>query len=60
MGRRMQGLASNLGTAKDLLAFVWHGKNWWLTPIVVTLLLLTAVVMFLEGAAVAPFIYALF
>jgi len=60
MGRWVRELAINLGTAQELIAFVWKGKTWWLTPIVVIVLLLTAVVVLLEGSAVAPFIYALF
>jgi len=56
----LKGLAINLGTARELLVFIWHGKSWWLTPIVAVLLLLTAVVVFLEGSALAPFIYTLF
>lgn len=59
--RRGRGdLAIALGTAMELLAFVWRGKAWWLTPLVVVLVLLTAVVVFLEASAIAPFIYALF
>jgi hypothetical protein len=50
----------DLGTAKELLAFVWRGKSWWLTPIIVIVMLLSALVVFLESSAVAPFIYTLF
>ncbi|MHA2218953.1 MAG: DUF5989 family protein [Candidatus Hodarchaeales archaeon] len=35
-------------------------KKWWLTPIVVFLVLLGALIIFTEGSAVAPFIYTLF
>ena len=34
-------------------------RHWWLTPIIVVLLLMTALVVFLESSAIAPFIYAL-
>jgi hypothetical protein len=60
MQRWMTELAINVGTANELLRFMWNGKAWWLTPIIVVLLLLTAVVVFLEGSALAPFIYTLF
>jgi hypothetical protein len=53
-------MSTNLHTARELLRFVWRGKSWWLTPIVVVLLLLTGVVVVLEGSALAPFIYTLF
>jgi hypothetical protein len=39
--------------------FLRHNKKWWLTPIVVILLLFGAM-MFLSGTAAAPFIYTLF
>ncbi len=35
-------------------------KRYWLLPIVVMLSLLGLVIVFTEGSAVAPFIYALF
>lgn len=50
----------DFSTAGELLGFVWRGKHWWLTPIIVVILLLTSIVVFLEGSAVTPFIYALF
>jgi len=39
--------------------FMRHRKKWWLTPIVLTLLLLGVLVM-LGSTAAAPFIYTLF
>jgi hypothetical protein len=39
--------------------FLRHNKKWWLTPIVVIMLLFGAL-MFLSGTAAAPFIYTLF
>ncbi len=53
-------IRTNFSTSKELLAFIWHGKAWWLIPIVIVLLLLSVLVVFLETSAVAPFIYALF
>ena len=35
-------------------------KKWWLSPIVLTLLLLGALIILSEGSAVAPFIYTIF
>lgn len=45
---------------KDFLEFLKVRKKWWLTPIVVTLILLGALIVFTQGSAVAPFIYTLF
>jgi hypothetical protein len=52
-------MVTNLGSFRELLGFVWRGRNWWLYPLVMVLALLTFVVVFLEGSALAPFIYAL-
>ena len=46
------------------LGLVWGflntRKKWWLTPIVVTMILLGMLILLSESSAVAPFIYALF
>jgi hypothetical protein len=56
----MKTLQTNLETACELLGFVWRSKTWWLTPVIVALVMLSAVVIFLEASALAPFIYVLF
>jgi len=45
---------------KELWDFLKVRKRWWLTPIVVMLLLLGLLIIFTESSAVAPFIYTLF
>ena len=35
-------------------------KKWWLTPIVLFLVLLGALIVMTQGSALAPFIYTLF
>ncbi len=40
--------------------FLRTRKKWWLTPIVLTLILLGLLIVLSESSAVAPFIYALF
>ena len=35
-------------------------KKWWLLPIIVLMVLFGALIVFTEGSAIAPFIYALF
>jgi hypothetical protein len=47
------------GFLAEVWDFLTHSKKWWLTPIVVILLMLGALV-FLSGTAAAPFIYTLF
>ena len=44
----------------ELWAFMRVRKKWWLAPILVTMLLLSALIVLTQGSAVAPFIYALF
>jgi len=50
--------------SRSNLGFVWEylrtRKKWWLLPIVVFLLLLSLLIVFTEGSAVAPLIYAIF
>jgi hypothetical protein len=43
----------------DLWDFLRHGKKWWLTPIVV-ILLLYGVLLLVYGTAAAPFLYTFF
>jgi len=48
---------SKLGLIWDFLKV---RKKWWLTPIVLFLLLLSLLLVLSQGSAVAPFIYAIF
>ena len=45
---------------RELWDFMRVRKKWWLGPIFVTMLLLSALIVLTQGSAVAPFIYALF
>jgi hypothetical protein len=46
---------------RELWAFMRVRKKWWLGPILVTMVLLSAlIVLTSSGSAVAPFIYTLF
>jgi lipopolysaccharide export LptBFGC system permease protein LptF len=60
MSGRRSDMREDMTTARELLIFFWQGRAWWLAPIVFMLLLLSFVLVFIEGSAVAPFIYALF
>jgi hypothetical protein len=51
---------SKLSLLADFWQFLKVRKKWWLTPIVVTLLLVGALLVVTESSALAPFIYALF
>jgi hypothetical protein len=45
---------------KDLWGFMRVRKKYWLLPIIATLVLLSGLIIFAQGSAVAPFIYTLF
>ena len=45
---------------KDLWDFMRLRKKFWLAPIFIVLMLLGVLIVFVEGTAVAPFVYTLF
>ncbi|TLY21980.1 MAG: hypothetical protein E6K68_04300 [Nitrospirae bacterium] len=60
MSGNKNSLITNVATVKELLVFFWRSKIWWLTPVVLALVLLSAIVVLTESSALAPFIYTLF
>jgi hypothetical protein len=51
---------SKLGILKEFWDFLKVRKKWWLTPIVIVLVLLGALIVFSQGSSLSPFIYTLF
>ena len=49
-----------MSRAGDIWDFMKVRKKWWLTPIIVVLLLLSLVLVLTQGSVIAPFIYAIF
>jgi hypothetical protein len=47
------------GIVAEFWDFLLHNKKWWITPIILVLLLM-GVLIWLQGTAAAPFIYTLF
>lgn len=47
------------GLVAEFVDFLLHNKKWWLTPIILVMLLL-GVFAFVGGGPAAPFIYSLF
>lgn len=45
---------------RDLWDFLRERKKLWLAPIMIVMLLLGGLIVFVQGSAVAPFIYTLF
>ena len=54
-----QASEKRAGLVSEFLGFLGENKKWWLTPIILTILLLGGLVV-LGGTAAAPFIYTLF
>jgi FkbM family methyltransferase len=54
------GILTRLGIVGELFAFLWKRKLWWLTPMIVVIVLFAVLLIFAQGSAVAPFIYTLF
>ncbi|WP_299887555.1 DUF5989 family protein [uncultured Lacinutrix sp.] len=51
---------SKYQTIKQLGVFLIEQKKFWLIPIIIVLVLLTALVLFTENSVIAPFVYTLF
>ena len=58
--RLIREMGERLGIAREILSFFWHSKMWWMTPIVIVLVLLGLVIGFGTASGVGPFIYTLF
>ncbi len=51
---------SRIAVLKELWVFMKFRKKWMLLPVIVVLLLVSALLIFAQGSALAPFIYSLF
>ena len=51
---------SKLGILAEFWEFLRYRKKYWLAPIIIVLVLLSALIILTEGSAIAPFVYALF
>ena len=45
---------------KDIWDFLRVRKKYWLAPLILTIILMGALIVFTQGSVVAPFIYSLF
>ena len=45
---------------KDIWDFLKVRKKFWLAPLIITLILMGALIVFTQGSVVAPFIYSIF
>ena len=51
---------ATLGVLRQLWEFMKHRKKLWLLPIIVLLILASALLLLVQGSALAPFIYSIF
>mgnify|MGYP001188548577 CR=1 FL=1 len=49
-----------LELVKDIWEFLRLRKKYWLAPLIITILLMGALIVFTQGSVVAPFIYSIF
>ena len=45
---------------KDIFEFLMARKKYWIAPLILTILLVGALLVFTQGSVVAPFIYSIF
>ena len=45
---------------RELLQFMNHDKLWWISPILLLLVVMSVFLIVVEGSALAPLIYAMF
>ena len=49
-----------LDMTKDVWDFLRVRKKYWLAPLIITIVLMGALIVFTQGSVVAPFIYSIF
>jgi hypothetical protein len=55
----IQSVGQRFKTVQELLGFFWKSRWWWLTPMILFLVLFSLFVVSAQGP-LAPFIYTLF
>jgi hypothetical protein len=58
--RLKESLVTRFGIVGELIVFFWLHKWWWLTPMILVLLVFGILIFFAQSSAIAPFIYTLF
>ena len=56
----MRKLRTLGGLMKEMMQFVKEDKLWWISPILILLVGLGLFIIFVQGSALAPLIYAMF
>ena len=58
--RFIESVISRTSTLGELLSFFSLHKWWWLTPMILLLLVFGILIIFAQSSAIAPFVYTLF
>ncbi len=45
---------------KDLGQFLWERKQWWLFPVIISILLIALLIIFGGSSVITPFVYSIF
>ena len=45
------------GLLAEFIDFIVHNKAWWMTPIILVLILMVGFIIFLDSSPILPFIY---
>ena len=53
-------MANFIDLLKDLWDFLRVRKKYWLAPLIITIVLMGALIVFSQGSVIAPFIYTIF
>ena len=56
----LRNLSIGAGTVRELFAFFWRRKRFWLIPFVAVLLLVGVLILAGEVTGVGPFLYPIF
>ena len=49
-----------LELVRDVWDFLKTRKKYWLAPLIITIILMGALIVFTQGTVIAPFIYSIF
>jgi len=53
-------MKKNKSFLMEMYYFIWERKIWWLTPIIIMLLVVGILIIFGSSTSVSPFVYVLF
>jgi hypothetical protein len=45
---------------KDISQFMWERKQYWIVPVIISVVLVAILIIFGGSAAVTPFVYSIF